>query len=66
MDPPQEPEWLFPFSGMLVGNSFFIPTLRPAELIYITDTRAKECGIKVKSYAVTESGLLGIRTWRIR
>jgi len=45
-----EPEWLLPFEGMGVGDSFFIPTLRPAELIYSVDCGAKRAGIRVKSF----------------
>jgi hypothetical protein len=51
---------------MEVGDSFFIPTLKPAEMGYILDTRAKVAGIKVKSYAMTKDGLLGVRCWRMR
>jgi hypothetical protein len=66
MDMPEEPEWIFPLEGMLVGSSFFIPTLRPSELIYVVDTRSKECGVRIKAYTRIESGYLGIRVWRIR
>lgn len=61
-----EPEWWLPFEAMEVGDSFFIPTLKPAEMGYILDTRAKVAGIKVKSYAMTKDGLLGVRCWRMR
>jgi hypothetical protein len=60
-----EPEWIFPFQGMDVGDSFFIPTVRPAGLIYIVDTRAKAHGIKVKAYAASKDGHLGVRVWRV-
>ena len=60
-----EPEWIFPFQGMDVGDSFFIPTVRPAGLIYIVDTRAKAYGIKVKAYAASKDGHLGVRVWRV-
>ena len=39
-----EPEWVFPFNGMEVGESFFIPTLRFAEMIYAIDCGAKRAG----------------------
>jgi hypothetical protein len=61
----KEPEWVFPFQGMDVGDSFFIPTVRPAGLIYAADSRAKACGIKVKSYASSKEGHLGVRVWRV-
>jgi hypothetical protein len=61
-----EPEWIFPFDGMGVGDSFFIPTLRFAELIYAIDCGAKRKGIKVKSYITSKDKHIGIRTWRVR
>ena len=59
-----EPEWLLPFEGMGIGDSFFIPTLRPAELIYAIDCGAKRAKIRVRSYNPVYEGLLGVRTWR--
>ena len=59
-----EPEWIFPFDGMNVGDSFFIPTLKPAEMIYIVDTRAKVAKIRVRAYTTTKDGCLGVRVWR--
>jgi hypothetical protein len=50
---------------MKVGDSFFIPTLRPAELIYSIDCGAKRVGIKVKAYVSTKDEKLGVRAWRI-
>ena len=61
-----EPEWLLPFEFMKVGDSFFIPTLKPAELIYIVDTRAKVAGVRVKSFTTTKDGHIGVRVWRTR
>jgi hypothetical protein len=61
-----EPEWVFPFEIMEVGDSFFIPTLRFAELIYAIDCGSKRAGIKVKSYVAVKDKHVGIRTWRIR
>ena len=59
-----EPEWLLPFEGMAIGESFFIPTLRPAELIYSIDCGAKRAGIRVKSYVIQQDNYLGVRCWR--
>jgi len=59
-----EPEWLLPFEGMAVGDSFFVPTLRPAELIYSIDCGAKRAGLRMKSYVATKEGYLGVRCWR--
>ena len=61
-----EPEYLLPFEQMKVGDSFFLPTLRPAEMTYVVDTRAKVAKIKVKSYPATKGGCMGIRVWRVR
>jgi hypothetical protein len=60
-----EPEWLFPFEYMSVGESFFIPTLRLAEMMYIIDTSAKRAKIRVKSYVSVKDDHIGIRTWRV-
>jgi hypothetical protein len=62
----EEPVWLFPFEFMGVGESFFVPTLKPAEMIYIIDTRAKAAKVKVKAYAATKDGCIGVRVWRMR
>jgi len=61
----EEPTWLFPFQGMDIGDSFFIPTLRTAEMIYAIDTGAKRVGIRIKSFVTTKDGHIGVRTWRI-
>lgn len=60
-----EPEWVFPFQGMGVGDSFFIPTLRFAEMMYAIDSGAKREKIKVKCFVTAKDGHLGVRTWRI-
>jgi len=61
-----EPEWIFPFSSMEVGDSFFIPTLRFAQIIYAIDCGSKREGIKVKSYITSKDRHIGVRTWRVR
>jgi hypothetical protein len=61
-----EPDWVFPFEVMEVGDSFFVPTLRFAEMIYSIDSGAKRAGIKVKSYIVIKDDHIGVRTWRVR
>jgi hypothetical protein len=61
-----EPEWVFPFSFMEVGDSFFIPTLRFAEMIYSIDCGSNRADVKVKSYIVVKEDHIGVRTWRIR
>jgi hypothetical protein len=60
-----EPEWLFPFEGMEIGDSFFIPTLRPAEMMYAIDCGSKRAQVKVKCYYTACEGQLGVRAWRV-
>lgn len=61
----QEPEWIFPFDGMDVGDSFFVPTVRPADMIYKIDTCAKLSKVRIKAYVSSKDGHLGVRVWRI-
>jgi len=61
-----EPEWIFPFQGMGVGESFFIPTLQFAKMIYAIENSAKCEGIRVKCYIVSKDEHLGVRAWRVR
>lgn len=60
-----EPEWVFPFEGMEVGESFFIPTLKPSPMIYAIETGAKRAEIRIKAFATVKDGCLGVRAWRI-
>lgn len=63
--PPDEPEWIFPYTGMSIGDSFFIPTMRPAYMVYMIDVTSKKAGVKVKAYPTTKNGVLGVRAWRV-
>jgi hypothetical protein len=56
---------MLPFEGMDIGESFFIPTLKPSALIYAIESGAKRAQIKVKTYVVIKEGCLGVRTWRL-
>ena len=60
-----EPEWLFPFEAMDVGDSFFIPTLKPAHMVYVIDTRAKAAKCKIRLAVQVHEDCLGVRVWRI-
>jgi hypothetical protein len=51
---------------MGVGDSFFIPTLKIAEMLYAVDCRSKVAQIKVKAYASSKEGHIGVRVWRIK
>jgi len=61
-----EPEWVFPYEFMEVGESFFMPTIRPAYAHYVIDKTSKKVGVVMKTYTVNEEGLLGVRSWRVR
>jgi len=61
-----EPEWLFPYQFMGVGDSFFIPTMRPSHMMYMIDVTSKKAGIAIKAFPRTEKGVLGVRAWRVR
>jgi hypothetical protein len=61
-----EPEWIFPFTAMEVGESFFIPTLRFADMIFALENGAKRAGIRVKCYVTVKDKHLGVRAWRVR
>jgi len=50
---------------MGIGDSFFIPTLRPAELIYSIDCGAKRAKVRVKTYVATKNNCIGVRCWRV-
>jgi len=62
----EEPEWLFPFDFMQIGDSFFVPTVNPIEMLYIVDTRAKVAKVKIRAFTSSKDGHLGVRVWRIR
>jgi len=49
---------------MAVGDSFFIPTLKIPEMLYVIDCRAKAAQVRVKAYASSKEGHLGVRVWR--
>ena len=58
---------VFPFEGMEIGSSFFIPTMKISEMIYTVETQAKKAGILVRAYATTsKDDYMGIRVWRVR
>ena len=61
----KEPEWIFPFQGMEIGDSFFIPTLRFAEMMYAVDSGSKRDKTRVKCYVTVKDSHLGVRVWRV-
>ena len=51
---------------MKVGDSFFIPTMRPSHMMYMIDLTSKKAGVAIKVFPRTEKGVLGVRAWRVR
>jgi hypothetical protein len=51
---------------MEIGDSFFMPTMRPAYAHYIIDKTSKKYGVVMKTYTVKEENVLGVRSWRVR
>lgn len=60
-----EPLWYFPFEVMERGESFFIPTLKTAEMTYAVQEGAKRAKVKVKVFVTMKNDHLGIRVWRV-
>ena len=61
----EEPEWVFPYQAMEIGDSFFMPTIRPSYAHYIIDLTSKRVGVRVKAYTTLDEGVLGVRVWRV-
>jgi hypothetical protein len=59
-------DWVFPFMGMDVGDSFFIPTLKPAGATYTIEMAAKSARAHVRVAPSIQDGYLGVRVWRVR
>ena len=60
-----EPEWIFPFEYMKIGESFFIPTMETAQMVYAIESGAKKAKIGIKVYITRKENHLGVRAWRI-
>jgi len=56
---------VFPFHAMEIGDSFFVPTMKPSYFCYVIDTTAKKAGVKVKVYVTSKDNVLGVRAWRV-
>jgi hypothetical protein len=50
---------------MDIGDSFFIPTLKPSPMSYAIESGGKRAGVKVKAFVTQKDGCLGVRAWRI-
>lgn len=60
-----EPEWIFPFDHMEIGQSFFIPTLETATVLYAIESGAKRAKVKIRAFITTKDNHLGVRAWRV-
>ena len=60
-----EPTWLFPYEYMDIGDSFFIPTLNTAEMVYAVECGAKRAKIQIKTFITSKDNHLGVRVWRV-
>jgi len=50
---------------MEVGQSFFVPTLKPSPMIYAIESGAKRADVKIRAFVTMKDGCLGVRAWRI-
>jgi hypothetical protein len=50
---------------MEVGQSFFVPTLKPSPMLYAIESGAKRTGVKIRAFITMKDGCLGVRAWRI-
>lgn len=56
---------MFPFDSMSSGESFFVPTLKPASMVYTVNRMAHLAKVRVRVYPATKDGLLGVRVWKL-
>ena len=49
-----------------VGTSFFIPCLDPVETEHQIKRTTKRLGFRIKTRAVIEENIKGLRVWRIK
>jgi hypothetical protein len=61
-----DPEWILPFEALEIGQSFFIPTLKTAKMLFVIEKRARIARVKVKCFTSVKDGHMGVRVWRIR
>jgi len=50
---------------MAIGDSFFIPTLKPSPIIYAIESGAKRAGVKIRAFTTMKDGCMGVRCWRL-
>jgi hypothetical protein len=54
------------WSKFIVGASFFIPCLDTEEALIQIKRTTRRLGFRIKSLAVIEHGVYGLRIWRIK
>lgn len=50
---------------MKIGDSFFVPTLNPQQVILAAQHAAAAAGISITYRRAMSEGVMGVRTWRI-
>lgn len=55
----------YPWRGMEVGDSFFIPEAKQTSVSSCAASATRSLGIKLATRSVTENGVAGVRVWRI-
>ena len=56
----REAEWVFPFESMEIGDSFFIPTLKTAQTIYVSiESGGKRAKVKVRAFVTLKGRVYG-------
>ena len=67
--PPRMPRGArskYPFLGMEVGDSFFVPGIKPRQISPRScSARLRAEGAKFATRSVTENGVDGTRVWRV-
>jgi hypothetical protein len=55
----------YPWSGMAVGDSFFEPEITITSLSSAATRAGQRLGVRFTCRTVVESGLSGVRVWRV-
>jgi len=59
-----EPEFTFPFIGMAIGDSFFIPTAQPEFMRNLILKEASKFSTGFVAAIKVEGDIIGVRCWR--
>ena len=50
---------------MSIGESFFVPTMETAQMVYAIEAGAKQAKIGIRVYITQKENHLGVRAWRV-